>query len=98
MGGQSAFAFMDPYDPQRVDYYFMGDSALADIRKYLKEPYKVMKDCAKPLFNGNCTLQEYKSREFQDEHDLVGACVILPDSIVCYDSETIVIYRKRRGE
>jgi hypothetical protein len=87
---------MDPYDPQRVDYYFMGDSALADIRKYLKEPYRVMKDCAKPLFKGNCTLQEYKSREFQDEHDLVGACIILPDSIVCYDQDTIVIYRKRR--
>uniref|UniRef100_A0A6C0DQD3 Uncharacterized protein n=1 Tax=viral metagenome TaxID=1070528 RepID=A0A6C0DQD3_9ZZZZ len=98
MGGQSAFAFIDPSDSHRVDYYFMGDSALADIRKYLKEPYNVMKDCAATLLEGNCTLQEYKSRKFQEEHDLVGACIIMPDSIVCYDSETIVIYRRRRGE
>jgi hypothetical protein len=28
----------------------------------------------------------------------VGGCIIMPDSIVCYDSETIVIYRRRRGE
>jgi hypothetical protein len=96
MGGQSAFAFLDPYDPQRVNYYFMGDSALDDIRKYLKEPYNVMYDCGKTLFEGSCTVQEYKSRKFQDDHDLVGACVIMPDSIVCYDHETIVIYRRRR--
>jgi len=96
MGGQSAFAFLDPCDPQRVEYYFMGDSAIADIKKYLKEPYNVMKDCAKALLDGNCTIQRYKSREFQEEHDLVGACIIMPDSIVCYDLETIVIYRRRR--
>lgn len=98
MGGQTAFAFIDPSDSHRVDYYFMGDYALADIKMYLKEPFKVMKDCAKPLFKGNCTLQEYKSREFQEDHDLVGACIILPDSIVVYDAETIVIYRRRRNE
>jgi hypothetical protein len=74
----------------------MGDSAIADIKKYLKEPYNVMKDCAKALLDGNCTIQRYKSREFQEEHDLVGACIIMPDSIVCYDLETIVIYRRRR--
>jgi hypothetical protein len=74
----------------------MGDSAIADIKKYLKEPYHVMKDCAKALLDGNCTIQQYKSREFQEEHDLVGACIIMPDSIVCYDLETIVIYRRRR--
>ena len=96
MGGQTAFAFLDSYDPQRVNYYFMGDSAMNDIKKYLMEPYNVMKDCAKPLFKGNCTLEEYKSREFQDEHDLVGAIIIMPDSIVVYDQETIVIYKRRK--
>ena len=98
MGGQTAFAFLDSYDPQRVNYYFMGDYALGDIRKYLMEPYHVMKDCAAPLINGSCTIEEYKSRKFQDEHDLVGAAVIMPDSIVVYDAETIVIYRRRRNE
>ena len=98
MGGRSAFAFIDPSDSHRVDYYFMGDSALGDIKAYLKEPFKIMKDCAKPLFVGNCTVQEYKSKNFQDDHDLVGACIILPDCIVCYDAETIVIYRRRREE
>lgn len=96
MGGQTAFAFLDPYDPQRVNYYFMGDYALNDIKKYLMEPYNVMKDCAKPLFNGNCTIQRFKSRKFQEEHDLVGASIIMPESIVCYDMNTIVIYRRRR--
>jgi len=96
MGGQSAFAFLDSHDPQRVNYYFMGDYAINDIKRYLMEPYKVMKDCANPLFKGNCTIQEYKSREFAEEHDLVGACIIMPDSIVCYDSETIMIYKRRK--
>jgi len=97
MGGQTAFAFIDSYDPQRLNYYFMGDSALNDIKKYLKEPYNVMKDCATTLFEGNCTIQEYKSNKFQEDNDLVAAVVIMPDSIVCYDMETIVIYRKRRN-
>jgi hypothetical protein len=96
MGGQTAFAFLDPYDPGRVDYYFMGDYAINDIKKYLKEPYNVMKDCAQVLIEGNCTLQEYKSSAFAEEHDLVGACLIMPESFVVYDAETIVIYRRRR--
>jgi hypothetical protein len=95
MGGQSAFAFIDPSDSHRVDYYFMGDSAMNDIKSYLKEPFKVMKDCARPLFVGNCTVQEYKSSAFAEDHDLVGACIILPDCIVCYDAETTVTYRRR---
>ena len=95
MGGQSAFAFIDSYNPHRVNYYFMSDSALGDIKKYIMEPYKVMKDCAQTMFEGNCTLEEYKSEKFHEENDLVGACLILPDCIVCYDSETIVNYRRR---
>jgi hypothetical protein len=96
MGGQTAFAFLDSYDPQRVDYYFMGDYAFNDIKMYLKEPYDVMKDCATSLFEGNCTIQEFKSRKFQEDHDLVAASIIMPDSIVCYLTDTIVIYRRRR--
>lgn len=98
MGGQTAFAFIDPYDPQRVDYYFMGDSALGDIESYLHEPYNVMYDCGKTLFQGNCTIQEYKSRNFAEDHDLVGAAIIMPDSIVCFKMKTIVIYRRRRNQ
>jgi hypothetical protein len=95
MGGQTAFGLYDP-DAKLVSYYFMGDYAINDIKKLLKEPYNVLYDCAQPLIQGNCLLDEFKSREFQDEHDLVGAVMILPDSFVAYDSDTIVIYKRRR--
>ena len=95
MGGQTAFGLYDP-DAKLVSYYFMGDSAMNDIKTLLKEPYNVLWDCAQPLIQGNCLLDEFKSREFQDEHDLVGAVMILPDSFVAYDADTIVIYRRRK--
>lgn len=98
MGGQTAFAFIDVDDHKRVNYYFMGDYALGDIKKYLKESFNVMKDCAKPLFEGNCTIEEYKSQKFAEEHDLVGACIILADCIVCHDQDTTVTYRRRTKE
>lgn len=96
MGGQTAFGFYDQ-DAKLVSYYFMGDSALGDIKTYLKEPYKVLWDCAKPLIKGNCLLHEFKSSAFQEEHDLVAAVMILPDSFVAFDADTIVIYRRRRN-
>jgi hypothetical protein len=95
MGGQTAFGLYDP-DAKLVSYYFMGDSAMNDIKTLLKEPYNVLYDCAQPLIQGNCLLDEFKSREFQDEHDLVAAVLILPDSFVAYDADTIVIYKRRR--
>jgi hypothetical protein len=95
MGGQTAFAFIDPTNSHRVNYYFMGDYAINDIRNYVMEPFKVMQDCAQPLFCGNCTLEEYKSAMFAEEHDLVGACLILVDCIVCYDQNTVVKYSRR---
>ena len=94
MGGQTAFGFYDP-DAKLVSYYFMGDSAMNDIKTLLREPYNVLWDCAQPLMSGNCLLSEFKSTEFQDENDLVGAVMILPGSFVVYDAETIVIYRRR---
>ena len=94
MGGQTAFGFYDS-DAKLVSYYFMGDSAMNDIKKLLREPYNVLWDCAQPLLSGNCLLSEFKSTEFQDEHDLVGAVMILPGSFVVYDAETIVIYKRR---
>ena len=97
MGGQTAFGFYDQA-AKLVSYYFMGDSAMNDIKKLLREPYNVLWDCAQPLIQGNCLLDEFKSRHFQDEHDLVAAVLILPDSFVAYDTETIVIYRRRRNE
>jgi mRNA-degrading endonuclease YafQ of YafQ-DinJ toxin-antitoxin module len=97
MGGQSAFGFYDA-DAHLVSYYFMGDYAIRDIKKYLKEPYNVLKDCARPMFEGNCLLDEFKSQKFQDEHDLVGAVLIMRDCIICYDQDSIVVYRKRKTD
>ena len=94
MGGQTAFGFYDQ-DAKMVSYYFMSDSALGDIKMLLREPYHVLWDCAKPLIKGNCLLHEFKSSEFQEEHDLVAAVVILPDSFVAFDADTIVIYKRR---
>jgi hypothetical protein len=95
MGGQTAFGFYDR-DAKLISYYFMGDYAINDIKKLLKEPYNVLYDCAQLLIQGNCTLEEYKSSAFAEEHDLVGACLIMPESFVVYDAETIVIYRRRK--
>jgi hypothetical protein len=95
MGGQSAFGFYDQ-DAHLVSYYFMGDSALNDIRMLLREPYNVLKDTARPLFEGNCLLDEFKSEKFANEHDLVGAVMILPDSILCFHTDAVVIYKRRK--
>jgi hypothetical protein len=95
MGGQTAFGFYDN-DTKLVSYYFMGDYAVNDIKSYVLEPYNVMKDAAQPLIEGCCSIEEFKSSEFHEEHDLVCAAMILPESIVCYDAKTIVIYKKRR--
>lgn len=94
MGGQTAFGFYDS-DARLVSYYFMGDFAMNDIKSLLREPYAILVDCAKRLIQGNCLLDEFKSAAFQDEHDLVAAVMILPESFVAYDRESIVIYRKR---
>ena len=95
MGGQTAFGFYDN-DTKLVSYYFMGDYAVNDIKSYVLEPYNVMKDAAQPLIEGCCSIEEFKSSKFQEEHDLVCAAMILPESIGCYDAQTIVIYKKRR--
>jgi len=94
MGGATAFGFYDN-DAKLVSYYFMGDSAMEEIETYLHKPYEVMKDCARSMFEGNCLLDDFKSSEFAQEHDLVGAIMILPDSMVCYKEKTIIIYRRR---
>jgi hypothetical protein len=95
MGGQTAFGFYDS-DAKLVSYYFMSDYAVNDIKKLLREPYNVLVDTAQPLIQGNCLLDEFKSRDFQNEHDLVAAVMILPESFVAYDSDTIIIYKKRK--
>jgi len=95
MGGQTAFGFYD-YNTKLVSYYFMGDYAMNDIKSYVREPYNVLKDTAQPLIEGQCSIEEFKSSEFQEAHDLVCAAMILPGSIVCYDAQTIVIYKKRK--
>jgi hypothetical protein len=73
----------------------MGEDAMNDIEAYLNEPYNVLWDCSNPLVCGTCTVSEFKSSEFREKHDLVGACVIQPGSIVCYKQKAIIIYRKR---
>jgi len=55
------------------------------------ELYNVLKDAAQPLLEGRRSIEEFKSSKFQEEHDLVCAAMILPESIVCYDAKTIVI-------
>jgi hypothetical protein len=95
MGGQSAFGFYD-YNTKLISYYFMGDSAANDIKAYVREPYNVLKDSAQPLIQGQCSIEEFKSSEFHEEHDLVCAAIILPHSIVCFDEHTVTIHRKRK--
>ena len=94
MGGQTAFGFYDS-DSKLVSYYFMGDYALNDIETYVLEPYNVLYDSAKLLFEGWCPIEEFKSSAFQDEHDLVAAVLIMPGSIVCYKLKSISIIKKR---
>jgi hypothetical protein len=94
MGGQVAFGFYDN-DAKLVSYYFMGDSALNYIETYVLEPYNVLYDSAKLLFDGWCPIEEFKSSAFQDEHDLVAAVLIMPGSIVCYKLKIISIIKKR---
>jgi hypothetical protein len=97
MGGQVAFGFYDD-KTKLISYYFMGDYAINDLKTYLLEPYNVLFDIGQTMFEGKCTLKEYKSQEFSDEHDLIGAVVIMPDSIVCYDHQAVTIMRKRMIE
>jgi hypothetical protein len=97
MGGQVAFGFYDD-NTKLISYYFMGDYAINDLKTYLLERYNVLFDIAQTMFEGKCTLKDYKSQEFQEEHDLVAAVVIMPDSIVCYDHQAVTVMRKRTIE
>jgi hypothetical protein len=94
MGGQTAFAYYDS-DAQLLSYWFMRDMGPLEFVGYLNEPLNVIKDVARPLLQGNCLLDEFKSAKFQEEHDLVWVAVILPESIVCYDKEHVIIMKKR---
>jgi len=94
MGGQTAFGFYDN-DAKLVSYYFMGDSALNYIDTYVLQPYNDLYDSAKPLFEGWCLIEEFKSSAFQEEHDLVAAVLILPGSIVSYKPKSISVIKKR---
>jgi len=95
MGGQTAFAYYDS-DTQLLSYWFMRDMGPLEFAHYLDEPFHVIKDVARPLINGHCLLEEFKSKEFQDEHDLVWAAVIMEGSIVCYNHQYTVIMKKRK--
>ena len=95
MGRQTAFAFLLNNNLLYVDYYFMGDYALGDIETCLHESYDVVYDCARPLFEGRCLLSEFKSPTFAEQHDLVGAALIMRESIICYKEKTIIVYRRR---
>jgi hypothetical protein len=95
MGGQTAFAYYDN-DSQLLSYWFMRDMNPLEFINYLNEPLHVIKDVARPLLKGNCLLDEFKSKKFQEEHDLVWAAIILPESIVCYNHQYTVIMKKRK--
>jgi len=94
MGGQTAFAYYDN-DARLLSYWFMCDMGPIEFANYLNEPLNVIKDVARPLIKGNCLLEEFKSKEFQDEHDLVWAAIIMPDCIVCYNNNLVVTMKKR---
>ena len=95
MGGQTAFAYYDN-DSQLLSYWLMRDMNPLEFINYLNEPLHVIKDVARPLLKGNCLLDEFKSAKFQEEHDLVWAAIILPESIVCYNRQYTVIMKKRK--
>jgi len=95
MGGQTAFAYYDN-DSQLLSYWLMRDMNPLEFINYLNEPLHVIKDVARPLLKGNCLLDEFKSEKFQEEHDLVWAAIILPESIVCYNRQYTVIMKKRK--
>jgi hypothetical protein len=95
MGGQTAFAYYDT-DSQLLSYWLMRDMNPLEFAAYLNEPLHVIKDVARPLLKGNCLLDEFKSKEFHEEHDLVWAAIILPESIVCYDQHYTIIMKKRK--
>ena len=95
MGGQTAFAYYDN-DTQLLSYWFMRDMGPLEFAHYLNEPLSVIKDVARPLLKGHCLIEEFKSKEFQEEHDLVWAAIILPESIVCYNHQYTVIMKKRK--
>ena len=95
MGGQTAFAYYDN-DTRLLSYWFMRDMNPLEFVNYLNEPINVIRDVARPLIKGNCLLEEFKSKAFQEEHDLVWAALIMEDSIVCYDQHYVVIMKKRK--
>lgn len=96
MGGQTAFAYYDG-DTHLLSYWFMRDMNPLEFANYLNDPLHVIKDVARPLIQGNCLLDEFKSEKFQDEHDLVWAAVIMEGSIVCYNHQYTIIMKKRKN-
>ena len=95
MGGQTAFAFYDN-DTHLLSYWFMRDLGPLDFTGYLHEPFQVIKDVARPLIKGHCLLEEFKSRKFHEQHDLVWAAVIMEGSIVCHNHQYTIIMKKRK--
>ena len=94
MGGQTAFAYYDN-DTHLLSYWFMRDMNPLEFANYLNDPLNVIKDSARLLLEGHCLLEEFKSKAFHEEHDLVWAAVIMEGSIVCYDQNYVIIMKKR---
>jgi len=94
MGGQTAFAYLN--EMNLLSYWFMRDMNPLEFANYLNEPLSVIKDVARPLIKGHCLLEEFKSKEFQEENDLVWAAVIMEGSIVCHDQHYTIIMKKRK--
>lgn len=95
MGGQTAFAYYDS-DARLLSYWFMRDMGPLEFANYLNEPLNVIRDVARPLLQGNCLLEEFKSKAFHDEHDLVWAAIIMPECIVCYNHDYVITMKKRK--
>ena len=96
MGGCTALGILNT-GTKTITYWTMAPMSLDEIINYLDHPLNVIRDIAEPLFEGTCTMEVFKSPEFQEEHDVIWSVMFLEESIVCHNGKKIAILRNRRG-
>jgi hypothetical protein len=69
--------------------------SLDEISNYLDYPLNAIKDAAVPITEGICTSEVFKSRDFQEEHDIIWSVIFMEGSIVCHNGKKIAILRNR---
>jgi hypothetical protein len=96
MGGCTALGILNT-EMKTVRYWTMSPMSLDEIINYLDHPLKTIEDVAEPLMEGVCSVDVFKSPEFQEEHDVIWSVIFQADSIVCCSGKKIAILRNRRG-